>query len=374
MVDFAAEGLLDGLEGPERDARLRLLEELHADGADLEELRTAIAEDTLFLLPAERLIGGATRYTVQEIAERTGLDREFLGELRRAQGLPLAEDDARVLAESDLQAAITVKQLEEAGLRREDMLEVTRILGRGLSQAAEAMRRMTLSLVLDPDADEHELAMRYAQAAAQFEPLTAPVLGQMLNAHLRHAVRTELLHVAEQANGDLPGAREVGVCFADLVGFTRMGEEVPPDELGAVAERLEMLAASAVELPVRVVKTIGDAVMLVCSDVDPLIEAALRLVEGADAEGTGFPQLRAGIAYGPALHRAGDWYGRPVNLASRLTAIARPGSVLASQQVRELAGDTWRWSFAGDRRVRGVRGAIKVHRVRRPQREDEDVG
>jgi adenylate cyclase len=369
MVDFAAEGLLDGLEGPQRDARLRLLEELHRDGAELEELRTAVEEDTLFLLPAERLIGGETRYTVDEIAERTGLDAGFLVELRRAQGLPLAEDDARVFADSDLQAAHTVRQLEAAGLRREDILEVTRILGRGLSQAADAMRRMTLTLVLDPDADEHQLAVRYAQAAAQFAPITAPVLGQMLNAHLRHAARTELLHVAEQATGELPGAREVGVCFADLVGFTRMGEEVPPDELGAVAERLELLTAGVIRLPVRMVKTIGDAVMLVGADLDALIEAALALVEAADAEGTGFPQLRAGIAHGPALNRAGDWYGRPVNLASRLTAIARPGSVLATQQVRDLAGEDWRWSFAGERRVRGVREPVKVHRVRRP-RED----
>ncbi|UGS36832.1 adenylate/guanylate cyclase domain-containing protein [Capillimicrobium parvum] len=371
MVDFGAEGLLDGLEGRERDARLRLLEALHADGADLDELRTAVAEDTLFLLPAERLIGGATRYTRREIAEKTGLDLAFLEELRRAQGLPTAEEDARVLAETDLQAARTVRTLTDAGLRHEDILEVTRILGRGLSHAAEAMRRMTLGLVLDPEADEHELAMRYARAAAEFEPLAAPVLGQMLNAHLRHAVRTELLQATEQATGELPGARDVAVCFADLVGFTRMGEEVPPDELGAVAERLERLAADVVELPVRMVKTIGDAVMLVSSEVDPLIEAALQLVEAADDEGTGFPQLRAGIAFGPALNRAGDWYGRPVNLASRLTALARPGSVLASEEVRELADDGWRWSFAGDRRVRGVRGTIKVNRVRRARGDDD---
>lgn len=367
MVDFAAEGLLDGLEEPQREARRRLLEDLYRDGASLEELRTAVAEDTLFLLPAERLIGGETRYTVHEIAERTGLDAAFLVELRRAQGLPLAEDGARVFAQSDLQAARTVRALEAAGLRREDMLEVTRILGRGLSHAADAMRRMTLTLVLDRDADEHELALRYAQAAAQLEPMTAPVLGQMLNAHLRHAVRTELLHVAEQATGELPGARAVGVCFADLVGFTRMGEEVAADELGAVAERLELLAAEVAQLPVRMVKTIGDAVMLVSVDLDQLVAAALGLVEAADAEGTGFPQLRAGIAHGPALNRAGDWYGQPVNLASRLTALARPGSVLASQDVRDLAGQQWRWSFAGVRRVRGLREPVRVHRVRRPR-------
>ena len=61
---------------------------------------------------------------------------------------------------------------------------------------------------------------------------------------------------------DLPGSREVAVCFADLVGFTRLGEEVAPEELGHLAARLEALAADAAEPPVKLVKTIGDAAML----------------------------------------------------------------------------------------------------------------
>lgn len=366
MVDFAAEGLLDGLEGTAREARLRLLTSLHADGVELDELRTAVAEDTLFLLPTERLIGGQTRYTRADLARITGLDPEFLAELRRAQGLPVAELDACVLTDADLEAARTTRIFRDAGLEPHDMLEVTRILGRGLSQAAEVMRRITLGLVLDPDADEYELATRYAEVAARLEPLTAPMLGQMLNAHLRHVLRAELLLVAERQSGDLPGARDVAVGFADLVGFTRMGEEVEPDELGAIAERLETLAGELVSPPVRLVKTIGDAVMLVSSDVDPLLDAALALVDAADAEGERFPQLRAGIALGPALPRAGDWYGRPVNLASRITSIARPATVLVASEVRAAAGDRWRWSFAGQRRLRGVKDPVAVHRVRRP--------
>src|SRR5690606_914287 len=133
------------------------------------------------------------------------------------------------------------------------------------------------------------------------------------------------------------------VGFADLVGFTRVGEQVAPDELGAIAERLETLATSLVAPPVRVVKTIGDAVLIVSPTVDDLIDVALRLVAAADAEGPDFPQLRAGIAYGPALQRAGDWYGRPVNLASRLTALARPGTVLCDQAARDAAQGRWRW-------------------------------
>ncbi len=124
-------------------------------------------------------------------------------------------------------------------------------------------------------------------------------------------------------------------CFADLVGFTNLGESVAAEELGAVAERLDALAVEVAEPPVRLIKTIGDAVMLGSRDTDAVVEATLRLVEAADAESEDFPQLRGGVAHGEAVGRAGDWYGRPVNLAARITAIARPGSVLASEEAKE---------------------------------------
>src|SRR5581483_3970751 len=103
--------------------------------------------------------------------------------------------------------------------------------------------------------------------------------------------------------------REVAVAFADLVGFTRLGEEVPPDELGRLAARLEELANEVSEPPVRLVKTIGDAAMLSSPEPEPLLGATLALVEAADTEGQDFPQLRAGAALGLALPRAGDWFG-----------------------------------------------------------------
>src|SRR5439155_12927528 len=126
------------------------------------------------------------------------------------------------------------------------------------------------------------------------------------------------INAAERAASELPGAREVTV-----VGFTRLGEEVPPDELGRVADRLGAIAAEVVAPPVRVVKTIGDAVMLVSPESGPLVASALDLVAAVDGEGSAFTQLRVGADAGSALSRAGDWYGRPVNIASRVTGIAR---------------------------------------------------
>jgi adenylate cyclase len=364
-VDFAAEGLLDGLEGPARDARRRLLEELHGEGTPLAELRAAVAEGRLVLLPAERVIGGAPSYTSHELAEMTGLDSAFLVALRRAQALPIVELDERQFTERDLESLMLARRMKDLGIPPDDMLEIARILGRGMSQAAEAMRTQVLKLVLEPGATEHELATRYANAAAVLHPMLGPMLEQMINLHLRHVVRTEVISAAEREAGQLPGAREMAVCFADLVGFTRLGEEVPADELSRVADRLGELAIERANPPVRIVKSIGDAVMLVSPEVPPLLDVALALVDDADAEGPDFPQLRVGLAAGQALGRAGDWYGRPVNLASRVTGIARPGSVLTTREVRDAAADAYRWSSAGARSIKGVADSVRLYRARR---------
>jgi adenylate cyclase len=134
-----------------------------------------------------------------------------------------------------------------------------------------------------------------------------------------------------------------------------------------LAVRLEAIASDAAEPPVRLIKILGDAAMLASPEPRPLLETALNLLDAADAEGEDFPQLRAGAALGPALSRAGDWFGRPVNLASRITQIARPGSLLAEREIRESVGEGFRWSYAGERRLRGVREPVRLFRARRLQ-------
>jgi adenylate cyclase len=106
--------------------------------------------------------------------------------------------------------------------------------------------------------------------------------------------------------------------------------------------------------------------MLAAPEPEPLLGAALELLGAADEEGQEFPQLRAGAAMGEAVPRAGDWFGRPVNLASRITGIARPGSLLAEGQLRDAVGDGGlRWSFAGERHLRGIRQPVPLFRARR---------
>jgi adenylate cyclase len=365
MVDFAAEGLLDGLQGAARSERLALLEQLAGEGVSMSELRSRTASGTIMYLPADRVIVGSDRYTSREVAELSGVDEDFLVACRRAMGLPIPDPDEAVYSEAELESAQMTHVARAAGISDEDLLELLRVLGRGLSQAAESLRALPLKLVLEPGMSEPELAQRYAESVAGLYPLVNPLVSNLLALHLRHATQSTVVSELERTGGHLPGSREVTVCFADLVGFTRLGEEVPPDELGRLAARLEALSSEVSAPPVKLVKTIGDAAMLTSPEPEPLLEAALNLIDAADAEGEDFPQLRAGAAVGLALPRAGDWFGRPVNLASRITSIARPGSVLAEREVRESTRVSYGWSYAGERRLRGIREPVALYRARR---------
>jgi adenylate cyclase len=364
-IDFAAEGLLDGLEGEARAERLALLEQLAAEGVPLAELRRTTASGTVIFLPADRVIVGDERYTAAEVSRMSGVEEDFLVAARRAMGLPVPDPGEALYTEAEVESAKRTLLAREAGISDEEILELLRVLGRGLSQAAESLRLLPLKLVLEPGLSERDLAGRYAQAAAALYPMVDPLISNVLALHLRHTAQSEVISALERRGGQLPGSREVAVCFADLVGFTRLGEEVAPEELGHLAVRLEALASEVVAPPVRLVKTIGDAAMLASPEPEPLLDTALRLIDAADAEGEDFPQLRAGAALGRALPRAGDWFGRPVNLASRITAIARPGSVLVEREVRESARDAYGWSYAGERRLRGIREPVPLFRARR---------
>jgi adenylate cyclase len=370
-IDFDREGLLKGTRGKAREARRELLEELAADGVPLEELRRAVEDDRLALLPVERVLEGeGNRYTATEVAERAGAPEDLLRRNRLALGLPDPAPDEPAFTDDDVEAATRIAALRDAGLPDDGILEVSRVVGLTMAQVAAASRALVAESTLAEGQNELEVGRRLAEGARELVPMMGPVLEYVLNLHLREQVRTDVIGRAEIRGGRLPGAQEVTACFADMVGFTKLGEELPPEELGTLTGRLGELASEVADPPVRLVKMIGDAAMLVSNDTDAVLRAALELVARSEEEGEGFPPLRAGLARGPALARAGDWYGSPVNLASRITAIAYPGSVLASEDVHEATGDGYRWSFAGERRLKGIEGRVRLFRARR----DEDGG
>jgi adenylate cyclase len=365
-IDFEAEGLLDGTEAEAREARLALLRELTDDGVPLEELRRAVAEDRLVLLPVERVLAGSgPRYTREELAERSGVPLEFLQAQWRALGMTEPEEGEKAFGESDLEAARRVRTLrDELGIPNDELLQVTRVIGMNMSQLAAASRGLGQRVFSHPGDTELEVANRFATVVEGLSPLLTPTLDYVLQLHLREQIRHDVFGDREISEG-IESGREIAVGFADLVGFTKLGERLDPAELGALTDRLGELAGDVARGPVRLVKLIGDAVMLSSTDPGELLDAALALVAASEAEAEGFPLLRAGVAYGRAVARAGDYYGRPVNLASRITAVARPGSVLCDGAMRTEAGDDgFRWSFAGARRLKGIRGEVRLFRAR----------
>lgn len=355
-VDFAAEGLLEGLDGDALQARRALLQRLADEGVALDELRRAVDEDRLALLPIERVLSGdEPRYTFREVAERADLDPRFLVTLWRAFGVALGDLDEPAANGEDLDAALAVTRWREAGVSEDGMLEIARAMRHAMSTVAAAMRSVLGTSFIHPGDSELDVAMRYARVADEAASELDWLLGWALRVHQRNQLALEVTGGVAEA----PGARDVAVCFADLVGFTAFGEQAYAPEIAGVAARLDELAAGAVRPPVQLVKTIGDAVMLVSPDVDALIETALTLRREVDAD-PAMPQVRTGMARGPALARAGDWFGRPVNLASRLTALAAPGQVLATDDVREGSAGRYRWTPRRRRRIKGLEEPIKL--------------
>lgn len=364
--DLDASGLLDGLEGRARAERAELIPWLIERGVSIEQIREDSAP---MLLGSRRVIGDDGVYlSARDAAERVGIDRELFERFQQAVGLPRVEDpDAEVFLRADAEAAKSARDFLEAGIRPDDLVQIARLLGDGLSRAAEAMRHAALAAVIQPGATELELAKASEMLAESLAPRLGPMIEEVLLLQLRHAIETEAVSAGERAAGQhLPGARLVTTAFADLVGFTRLGEAVPPESLERLSQRLEDRTRDVAVAPVRFIKTIGDEVMLVSPEPVSMLDAVLKLVDGTEDDET-LPQLRVGVATGMAVSRAGDWFGSSVNLAARLTGAARPGSVLVSETTRDEIGEDqgFTWSYAGARHLKGIQTAVRLYRARR---------
>jgi adenylate cyclase len=342
------------------------VEWLLEQGITADEIRTA---NPPLLLATRHLIGDDGTYvSTREISETYGIDLALLERVQRAIGLARVDDpDAVVHMRADGEAAALTQQFVELGLDADQLVLVVQVLAEGLSRAAEVMRYTALSAIMRPGNSELEIAKASKVLVSQIAPLLGPMIQSMMFMQLRHMMETEAVNAAERAAGKpLPGAREVTVAFADLVGFTRIGEAVSPEELGHLANQLAVLARDITIPPVRFIKTIGDAVMFVCPDPLPILDVVVKLVDAVDTDNA-FPRLRAGVASGMAVSRAGDWFGSPVNVASRVTAVARPGTVLAADSVWDVIAESGEFngSFAGARRLKGIKNEVKLFRLRR---------
>jgi adenylate cyclase len=355
------------------DERKELLRRLRAAGQNEADLDRAAAEGRLPTLAVELALGGAGCHTLSHVARTAGVPPAFLREVMQALGRPNPGPRERVFTDEDVELARLVRRFLDAGLPRDGLLEVARVLSQGMSHTAEAVRRLAGEALLEPGDSEYTVGLRYSQAVDQLGPMVPSMLTFQFRAHLRDGIRGELVTEAEREAGRLAGTREVAVAFADLVNYTHLGERLPAEDLGRIAGRLTQLAVAAVRRPVQLVKTIGDAAMFVSTDSTMLLDALLGLVDGVKAEGPEFPSIRAGVAYGPATARGGDWFGATVNLASRVAGVAKPGRILVTEAVQgQVKG--YAWSRKRRRSLKGVEGRVRLYALEGPTRPPAAAG
>lgn len=302
------------------------------------------------------LLGGERRYTRHQVAEQAGVSLERSVELWNALGFADVGDDVLAFTDRDIWALRTVTALGAAGWLDEDLqVSMARALGQSLSRLAD-WQLAAIAATIDPDLDPDQ-AMRRAE---ELVPIVEQLIGYVWRRHLAAAAGRALAAGAEEL-----AAGTIAVGFADLVGFTSLTREIDEQQLAELVERFESLASDIVATGGgRVIKTIGDEVLFVADDVATAAEIGTRL--GELSQHSSLPDLRVGMAYGPVVSRLGDVYGEPVNLASRLTSIARPGAVLIDREFADrLEGNpAWRLRRVPPRPVRGY-ALLQPIRLRR---------
>lgn len=272
------------------------------------------------------LLGGKRRYTRLQVADKAAVPEHRSKRLWQALGFAAAPDDAVVFTDADVEAMRMTDRLIDVGLVDRDLeTSVARAMGLHLSRLAEWQSELLWSLI----AANPELA-RDEKKIAQLVEKLLPQLQHVQNYVWRRQLASYAGRALASTDDELEARTQV-VGFVDMVGYTRMTRRVEEQELSHVLDRFEMLTTEVVaDGHGRIVKMIGDEVLFVADEPRDGAEIALALSERADADGT-LPSVRAGLASGKVLSRFGDVYGSVVNLASRLTSLARPGTILADK-------------------------------------------
>jgi adenylate cyclase len=269
----------------------------------------------------EIILGEKPHLTRLEVTERAGVPLEVARELWRLLGLPEQGDDDVAFTEADVQALTYTRDLMKLGvLSPERQAALVRTWGRSFARLAEWQTRLLTEVALEAD-----------DPLASVVELTGEVLPRLdeLQSYVwrTHLARTAARLMATQGAGSDVVEQAVG--FVDIVGFTSRSKELSDLELVTWIEYFEAECSVVVnDHDGRVIKNIGDEVLFVADDPAHAAEVALLLTaRGADADDE-FPEVRAGLAYGEVVARLGDGLGPTVNIAARLTSVARPGTVL----------------------------------------------
>jgi adenylate cyclase len=349
---WVARGLVPGFDGrwtPSAIAYVRVVARLRARGHSLERIKKASDDGQLAIGPIEDLLSpSGARHSLRRASRESGLPVELIRQMYAAMGLgPLPEEG---LNDEDLEMMRYASAVLAAGFPLPAYLQLLRVYGQVMAQIADAEVRLMHLYVHKPlmraGVPNVEIAEEMEAMTREVLPLASPFISYLHGRLLSHFVEQDMIgHVeAELGEDELEEGRlRVAVAFADLAGYARLTVERGDEAAVDTVERF--VDAVGVNLPesARVIKTLGDEVMIVGSDPAALTAWAVRL-QGGIAEDE--PSPRIGIHYGQALYRDGDYFGRDVNQAARVVARAGGGEVLVTRPVVDVADGTDGLQFA----------------------------
>ena len=293
----------------------------------------------------EMLLGGSPRYTQQEIAERSGVPPETGMMIWRALGFPTPPEDATAFTEEDAAALRDIKELLDNEYVDEEMvLHLSRAVGQTMGRLASWLVDVWLlrvgELLLQPgEPVTDETIATVIETTHDLLPGFERLLLQGWRRQLAASGMRAMTATAAATADPTAGTARLAVGFADIVSFTRLSRQMDGDTLAAFVERFETVTTEiCADLGGRIIKTLGDEVLFCADDPCAAAEIALQIAERSGLD-DGFPQVRAGLAYGEVILRLGDVFGTPVNLAARLTSVTYPSAVLVDTALSaELAG------------------------------------
>jgi len=319
--DLVAAGLYDP-DAPDADVRRQLLERAVAVGAGLDEILQACEEGWLHVVPTRvAILGGAPTLSLEAAAARAGLDPEFAARLWHT--LRLDQPGYLVCVEDDV-ALFELYASVRSMFGDEETFQIAGVQAAAVAMMADAEVAQVRALLEAPQRGEGADNVAVGDMWVAFvRDFLAVVERGVARLHRHHILATGRRYTLWGAPTEESTA-DVVVGFADVVGFTALGQTLEPRQVDALLRTFEARAAgTATSAGTRLVKLIGDEAMFVAGTADDALAIALALVHDPD-----LPDLRVGIAAGEVVTRGGDVFGAPVNLAARLVATAQPGEIL----------------------------------------------
>lgn len=287
------------------------------------------------------LLNQAPQYDLREVAELAGVDLEETINLWRSLGHATPELSEAMFTDSDIEALRISAGLHDAGVRLE--LPLARALGLSMARMAEWQADLLWELsIASNDSAPLSVGGSSGEVTDRSLEVTFAVLLPTWERLQQHVWRRHLLAaIGRRVTHPEPAAatNTTVIGFADIAEFTSNSRGLTEARLAAYIEDFETAASLVVtDRGGRVIKTIGDEVMFAVDDPRTAADIALTLAQRlSDLDGRA--ELHVGLAYGPVLRRLGDYYGTVVNLASRLTALARPGTVLVDRAMADALAD-----------------------------------